>query len=67
MNERASTNYFDINLKKCVKVWLFGVGLNNGLGPGAWGLGPGAPTPPPYVKHPLMLNTGYYVKHGVLC
>lgn len=30
----APTNYFDINLKKYVKVWLFGTGLNNGLGLG---------------------------------
>ncbi len=24
------TNYFDINLKKYVKIWLFGAGLNKG-------------------------------------
>jgi hypothetical protein len=60
----AFTNYFDINLKKYVKIWLFGTGLNNGLG-----LGLETQTPPlilnapPYVKRPLILNIGYHIKH----
>ena len=48
----AFTNYFDINLKKYVKVLLFETGLNNGLG-----LGFETQTPP------LILNAPPHIKH----
>ena len=44
------TNYFLHNLKKYVKTWLFGMGLNKGL----------EGHTPPHIKHTIMLNTPSY-------
>lgn len=49
MNRHTSTNYFDINQKKYVKIWLFGTGLNKGLE---------GHTAPHHIKHTLILNIG---------
>ena len=53
MNTHTSTNYFDINQKKYVKIDLFVMSLNNGLG-----LGFKTQTPP------LILNIPPHIKHG---
>jgi hypothetical protein len=57
MNRRTSTNYFDINLKKYVKIWLFRMSLNkveNG--------GRGAETQK-NDETPLILNIPPHIKH----
>jgi hypothetical protein len=59
MNTRTSTNYFDINQKKYVKVWLFVMSLNktrkSSIGPKMAENG----------QNPLILNAPPHIKHRV--